>query len=108
MRRFRLRPISTQSGFAQTIILPPAPPLPEPDNQSNPACDGVPPPPSLQLGSSAISGCPEGQLQYFVINFSGSEFYELAASEVCAETAPSTWPLRRLCDNAVLQVPASA
>jgi hypothetical protein len=107
-RRFRLRPISTSGGFAQTIVLPPAAPPPRPEAPGNPACDGVPPPPNLQLGSSSFGDCPEGQLQYFVINFSGDEFYELAAADVCAATAPTTWPLRRLCDNTVLQVPASA
>lgn len=103
-RRFQLSPIATQAGFAQTIVLPP--PLPAaPRQPQGDGCVGVPDPPStLQLGSSSSAGCPPGQLQYFVINFSNTADYELVETELCADSPPATWPLRRLCDGVVLNV----
>ena len=104
-RRFRLRPISTSGGFAQTIVLPPAarasretaePPGPGGD------CTGVAAPPTSINVAGSLFGCgPDEWPALFTPDESGLPAgYALGDSGGCRDEEPTTWPVVRECDGA--------
>jgi hypothetical protein len=125
MRRFALRPITFDPpGFAQTLIIPPAPSAarvqsaPEPGN-----CDDVEPLPDAKI-AWAYDECAGANKFYFAVVLSSDSptaeevvlgsadtvlpagYTMISADPESPETVPSTGDIRRACDNAVTSVPA--
>jgi hypothetical protein len=111
MRRFRLSPISTASGFAQTIVLPPPvravraeADAPGPGGD----CTGVAAPPTSidVLGSLFGCGPTEWPAQFNADESSLPAGYSLGQQGVCLDEEPTVWPVLRECDGATFFVPA--
>lgn len=103
-RRFRLLPITTQSGFAQTIVLPPAVRTPRDRAPPGPGgdCSGVPPPPASidVLGSLFGCGPTEWPAGFSADDSSLPAGYSLGSAGECLDSEPTTWPVVRDCDGA--------
>ncbi|MFN7782242.1 MAG: hypothetical protein ACK5PG_05870 [Lysobacterales bacterium] len=104
-RRFRLSPIATQAGFAQTIVLPPAvrasretAETPGPGGD----CTGVAAPPTSINVAGSLFGCgpDEWPAQFNADESDLPAGYSLGQQGVCLDEEPETWPVVRECDGA--------
>ena len=105
-RRFRLLPISTQSGFAQTIVLPPAVRQPRERETPDPGgnCDGVADPPS----GVSVRGVITGEEICWSLLTPVPEGYTAEPPYCDQSESPGSWEFTRACDGEVFSVPVTS
>jgi hypothetical protein len=100
-RRFRLLPITTQSGFTQTIVLPPAVRPPRERETPTPGdCTGVADPPA----AASVRGVITGEEICWTLLTAVPEGYTAEPSYCDQSESPGTWQLTRACDGEVFDV----